>query len=267
MMRIRRFTPIQKTFHLLLIVTFLTQAVTGMARAFSTTLFGQALGAPFGGYENCLVVHKAVGVAMIVLFVCHVIYALFLVFGTKMDSNDSLLPKLRDFKEFFGHLRWMLGGRLPQFERWGYWEKFDYWAVFWGMVLLGRTGLILFDPIESSKVMDGSELNVALWMHRLEAALAMGYIFMIHFGVVVLRKHTFPMDQAMWGGNADLDIAQHEKPDWIARLRTSGRLDGMVVEKPAPLLTAVSYMLGLSGVILGVYLIIGGLMNACLVSW
>jgi len=266
-MKIRRFTPVQKTFHLLLIATFLTQAVTGMSRMFSTTLFGQALGAPFGGYENCLVVHKAVGLAMIVLFACHVVYALFLVFARKLDKGDSLVPQLRDLKEFFGHLRWMLGGKLPTFDRWGYWEKFDYWAVFWGMVLLGRTGLMLYNPVETARFMDGSELNVALWMHRLEAALAMGYIFCIHFGVVVLRKHSFPMDQAMWGGNADLDLMKLEKPAWIERLTASGQLEGLLVKESSPVLTAFSYLIGLGGVTLGVYLIIGGLMNARLIPW
>lgn len=266
-MKIRRFTPVQKTFHLLLIATFLTQAVTGMARMYSTTLFGQALGTPFGGYENCLVVHKAVGLVMIALFACHVVYAIFLVFSRKIDKGDSLIPQLRDLKEFFGHLRWMFGGKLPAFDRWGYWEKFDYWAVFWGMVLLGRTGLMLYNPIETARYMDGSELNVALWMHRLEAALAMGYIFLVHFGVVVLRKHSFPMDQAMWGGNASLELMQLEKPAWIERLKSSGQLDTLVIKEPSPVLTAFSYLLGLGGVTLGVYLIVGGLMNARLVPW
>jgi cytochrome b subunit of formate dehydrogenase len=267
MMRIRRFTPVQKTFHLLLIATFLTQSVTGMARMYSTTLFGQVLGAPFGGYENCLAVHKVVGLAMIVLFACHVIYALFLVLVGKLEKGDSLIPALRDFKEFFSHLRWMLGGKLPEFERWAYWEKFDYWAVFWGMVLLGRTGIMLYNPVETARFMDGSELNIALWMHRLEAVLAMGYIFLVHFGVVVLRKHSFPMDQAMWGGNADYEMMKLEKPEWIARLRAGGRLDGLLVKESAPVLTAFSYLIGLGGVSLGVYLIIGGLINARLVPW
>ncbi|MGL1863774.1 MAG: cytochrome b/b6 domain-containing protein [Pseudodesulfovibrio sp.] len=266
-MKIRRFTPVQKTFHLLLIATFLLQAVTGIARTFSMTMFGKALSMPFGGYENCLAVHKVTGLAMLALFVAHIVYALFLVIAGKMDKNDSLMPKLRDLKEFFGHLRWMLGGKWPGFERWAYWEKFDYWAVFWGMVLLGRTGLMLFDPIETSKYWDGSELNVALWMHRLEAALAMGYIFCVHFGVVVLRKHSFPMDQAMWGGNADYALMKAEKPAWIQRLKVEGRLDGMLTKNSSTALTALSYLIGLGGVTLGVYLIIGGVMNLNLVLW
>ncbi|MBI9112785.1 formate dehydrogenase subunit gamma [Maridesulfovibrio ferrireducens] len=266
-MRIRRFTPIQKTFHLLLIVTFMTQAVTGMARMYSTTLFGKALGAPFGGYVNCLEIHKVVGVAMLLLFICHVIYALFLVLAGKVERQDSLIPHLRDFKEFFGHLRWMMGGKLPRFGRWAYWEKFDYWAVFWGMVLLGRTGLLLFDPIETARYIDGSELNIALWMHRLEAILAMGYIFLIHFGVVVLRKHSFPMDQAMWGGDADYETVQIERSEWLENLEASGQLDDLIIKDSNPILTTLSYLVGLGGVTLGVYLVIGGLMNAHLIPW
>ncbi|MBU1612072.1 MAG: cytochrome b/b6 domain-containing protein [Proteobacteria bacterium] len=266
-MKIRRFTPIQKTFHLLLIATFLTQAVTGMARMYSTTFFGRGLASLVGGMENCLAVHKAVGLAMIVLFACHVVYALFLIFAKKINSHDSMVPNLRDAKDFFAHLRWMVGGKHPRFGRWGYWEKFDYWAVFWGMVLLGRTGLMLYDPVETSRYLDGSDLNVALWAHRLEAILAMGYIFIVHFGVVILRRDSFPMDQAMWGGHVDLETVKAERPDWVERLEQTGELKDRLVESPSKPLTALSYLLGLTAVALGMYLLIGGLMNAPLLPW
>lgn len=222
---------------------------------------------PFGGYEGCLVVHKYVGLFMLFLFLCHIVYACFIVFAMKVDGNDSLLPKRHDLKQFFAHLRWMFGGAAPRFDRWGYWEKFDYWAVFWGMVVLGITGLMLYSPLDTSRYFKGWSLNVALWVHRIEACLAMLHIFVIHFAIAHLRRHNFPMDRAMFSGDADLKSASEERPAWIARLRSSGGLEQRTVTDVPVAVAALSYLVGLSAVALGIYLVIGGLMNALFVNW
>jgi len=266
-MRLKRFTPVQKGFHILLMLSFLVQAVTGTARMYIETTWGTMLAGPFGGYESCLVVHKYVGLFMLFLFVCHVIYVAFIVFGKKISSDDALWPQKRDLGQFFAHLRWMLGGKAPRFERWGYWEKFDYWAVFWGMVILGATGLMLYSPLDTSRYFKGWSLNVALWVHRIEACLAMLHVFVIHFAIAHLRRHNFPMDRAMFCGDTDLESATEERPAWIARLRTSGRLEEKTVEDASMVKAAANYVIGLSAVALGVYLVIGGLMNMGLVSW
>ena len=266
-MRLKRFTPVQKAFHALLMFSFLTQAVTGMARMYIETAWGQALSQPFGGYDGCLVVHKYVGLFMLLLFLCHIVYALFVIFADKVSGEDTLWLRGKDLKQFFAHLRWMLGGKAPRFERWGYWEKFDYWAVFWGMIILGITGLMLYSPLDTSRYFKGWSLNVALWAHRIEASLAMLHVFVIHFAIAHLRRHNFPMDRAMFCGDTDLESATEERPAWIARLRTTGALaDKTTGEAPAARVV-VTFAVGLGAVGLGIYLVIGGLMNAFLVSW
>jgi len=266
-MRLKRFTPIQKMFHILLMFSFLTQAVTGTARMYIETQWGQMLAQPFGGYDGCLIVHKYTGLFMLLLFLCHLVYALFIIFAHKAERDDTLLPQGRDIGQFFAHLRWMVGGNAPRFERWGYWEKFDYWAVFWGMIILGITGLMLYSPLETSRYFKGWSLNVALWVHRIEACLAMLHVFIIHFAIAHLRRHNFPMDRAMFCGDTDLEAASHERPAWIARLRTNDNLENQISSDAPTLRVAVSYIIGLSAVILGIYLVIGGLMNACIVNW
>lgn len=266
-MRLKRFTPVQKTFHVLLMFSFLLQAVTGTARMYIETMWGKTLAQPFGGYDGCLVVHKYVGLSMLLLFACHLVYASFVVYGEKKRGEDALWPRTRDAKEFFAHLRWMLGGKAPRFGRWGYWEKFDYWAVFWGMIILGVTGLMLYNPLDTTAYFKGWSLNVALWVHRIEACLAMLHVFVIHFAVAHLRRHNFPMDRAMFGGDADLKAASTERPAWIERLRGNGGLEQRTVEDVPIAVAAVSYVIGLSAVALGVYLVVGGLVNAFLVNW
>ncbi len=266
-MRLKRFTPTQKAFHALLMLSFLIQAVTGTARMYIETQWGRVIALPFGGYDGCLTIHKVVGLFMIVLFLCHLIYALYIVFTQKVQSEDALWPSMKDFKEFFAHLRWMLGGEAPRFDRWGYWEKFDYWAVFWGMVVLGATGLMLYSPLDTTRYFKGWSLNVALWVHRIEACLAMLHIFIIHFAIAHLRRHNFPMDHAMFTGDTDLDAATEERPSWINRLRASGELKNKITGNAPVIKVALAYFIGLSAMFIGIYLVVGGIVNIGFVNW
>lgn len=266
-MRLKRFTPVQKWFHVLLMLSFLIQSVTGLARMYIQTEWGMVLAEPFGGYEGALGVHKFVGLFMLFLFFCHIVYAIFILFAHKINGEDLIWFRGNDLKQFFAHIRWMFGGNTPRFERWGYWEKFDYWAVFWGMIILGATGVMLYNPLDTTAYFKGWSLNVALWVHRIEACLAMLHIFIIHFAIAHLRRHNFPMDRAMFGGDTNLESASEERPAWIARLRSSGDLEQRTVEDVPVAVAAFSYLVGLSAVALGIYLVIGGLMNAFLVSW
>ena len=161
-MRIRRFTPAQRAFHALLLVTFLWQSLTGLARMYHETSFGQTLAALLGGQERALVLHIWGGIAMLVLFALHLAYlaAVALTSRRALSGPDSLMPKTRDLADFFRHLGWMLGmARAPRFERWGYWEKFDYWAVFWGMVIIGGTGVMLITLKRIKRSRSGDRLT------------------------------------------------------------------------------------------------------------
>lgn len=267
-MRLKRFTPVQKAFHALLMLSFLMQSVTGTARMYIETQWGKALAGPFGGYAGCLEIHKLVGLFMLFLFLCHLVYALYVVFANKVGGDDALWMRGQDLKQFIAHLRWMFGGKTPRFERWGYWEKFDYWAVFWGMIILGATGLMMYSSLETTAYFKGWTLNVAMWVHRIEACLAMLHVFIIHFAIAHLRRHNFPMDRAMFSGDTDFDSALEERPAWIARLRSNGQLDGGAIVDDAPAIkVVVSYVVGLGAVALGIYLVVGALMNAMFVTW
>lgn len=266
-MRIRRFTPMQRAFHLLLILTFMTQAATGLGRLYVETVWGKSLAALFGGYDGCLRVHVWVGVLMLVLFVLHLLYALGLMATGRARGPDLLLPRLSDLGQFLRHTGWMLGlCAEPRFDRWTWWEKFDYWAVFWGMVVLGATGLLLADPLASSRVMAGWGLNVALWVHRIEALLAIGHVVLIHFFVAHLRRRHFPMDTAMFEGGVPLADVEEERPAWAERLRGGAGAGGAAGRAPA-LVRAAYYVFGYAVVVGGVALLVYGLVNAPRVTW
>jgi len=270
--RIRRFSPLQRLFHLLLIVSFLTQGSTGLARLYIETPWGKRLAWVFGGYEACRTVHVYIGIFMLCLFAVNALYLLSKINWRKFPSTlfgpDSIIPQPKDIKDFFQHVGWFLGrAEAPKFDRWGYWEKFDYWAVFWGIPILGITGLLMAYPLIASRFMPGWILNVTLWVHRIEAILAMGHVFIIHFFIAHLRRHNFPMDRSMFEGSVSLNHTRHEKPAWVERLEQEGKLESVLVPEAGAGKRALFLLFGYCAVATGIFLLIGGLVNSPYITW
>ena len=124
------------------------------------------------------------------------------------------------------HNRWFFGkGPRPEFDRWTYFEKFDYLAVFWGVFAIGVSGLIMWFPVFFSKFMPGWMINVSLIIHSDEALLASGFIFTVHFFNTHFRLEKFPMDTVIFSGRISKAEMLHERKRWYDRLVAEGRLD------------------------------------------
>jgi len=270
--RVQRFSTLQRLFHLLLILTFLTQGATGLARMFIERPWGQTLSWVFGGYDACRSIHIYVGIIMLFGFGLHCLYLLFAInwrnFPDSLFGPDSLVPQPKDIKDFFQHIGWFFGiAKPPQFDRWGYWEKFDYWAVFWGIPVLGVTGLLLAYSLTASRIIPGWGLNLAFWIHRIEAILAMCHVFIIHFFIGHLRRHNFPMDRTMFEGSSDLEKTRHERPAWVKRLEAAGKINDVLVPEAGIGRRVVYYIIGYLAVVSGIFLLIGGLVNSPYITW
>ena len=268
---VRRFTGVQMLFHLGLVITFLLLSVTGLAWMFIETDWGKMLAAPFGGYTGTLEVHRITGLVLLAGFAAHILYTIWVVdwkrFPESLLGPDSLVFQARDVKDFFRHLGWILGlVKAPQFDRWSWWEKFDYWAVWWGLIIVGLTGLMLYNPVLSGDYMPGWLLNVALWVHRVEAVLAMIHIFTIHFFVEHWRPRCFPYSATMFEGSKGIEHLREEHPAWIARMEAEGTL-GAALCKPAPVPLRILYFgVGYAMIGLGVFLLVFGLINVGLLT-
>jgi cytochrome b subunit of formate dehydrogenase len=166
------------------------------------------------------------------------------------------MPRKADVIHLGQKIRWFFGlGPPPAFDRWSYWEKFDYWAVFWGLPLLGITGLLLMYPLATSRIMPGWVLNVLILLHRAEALLAMLYIFIIHFTIGHFRRGMFPMNECMFAGSVELEKEMEEKPLWIARLQVEGRLEEAVVPAPPRWYRILYLVFGYTALAVGLYLL------------
>jgi cytochrome b subunit of formate dehydrogenase len=137
----------------------------------------------------------------------------------------SMIPNRRDLTELVGTLKWFVGrGERPAYGRWTYWEKFDYFAVFWGIAVIGSTGLTLWFPVFFTRFIPGSFLNVATIVHSDEALLATGFIFTVHFFNTHLRPEKFPMDITVFTGRMPLEELKRDKPREYEELVAKGKL-------------------------------------------
>ena len=80
--------------------------------------------------------------------------------GASCGDPDSMVPQPQDGIDIYRNFKWFIGrGPRPQFDRWTYWEKFDYWAVFWGMFIIGGSGLLLWFPVFFAKFLPGLDVQ------------------------------------------------------------------------------------------------------------
>ena len=257
MTHVRRFDRQQRTLHLVVMTTFLGLTATGIPLLFSEAAWARALATLFGGFRGAGLVHRVLGVTLLAALVWHV--ASILRRGVARGEKglfwgpSSMVPQPRDAVDLYRQVRWFLGfGPRPAFEHFTYWEKFDYWAVLWGTALMGAAGLVLWFPEAASRVLPGWMFNVALLVHGAEAALAIGFIFVVHFFNGHLRPGKFPMDPVIFTGSLSERELRHERAAQYERLRRTGGLDRLAVAAPDAAALRRAYVTGTVGLAAGV---------------
>ncbi len=263
---VERFTPSERWTHTILIICFMALSVTGVAWMYIETGFGKALAWPFGGAEGAVWVHRLFGLILMTVFIVHIGYMIRSAVGKNrglLTGPDSLVWTWSDFKAVHQHMAWLFGRREhPVFDRWSWWQKFDYWAVWWGLVIVGSTGLVMFDSVLTTSVLPGWMMNVARWVHKVEAILAMGHLFIVHFFIESYRPSAFPLNAHIFHGAAELEALEQEHPAWIERMRAEGKLEERIITQPPRAVQIAFFGFGLSMVGLGLLLLLGMLVFA-----
>jgi hypothetical protein len=142
------------------------------------------------------------------------------------------------------------------FDRWTYWEKFDYWAVFWGMAIIGGSGMMLALPNATAAVLPGWMFNVASIVHGEEAVLAAVFLFTVHFFNNHFRPDKFPLDIVMFTGAVPLEEFRREHALEYQRLVASGELERHLVDAPSRSMTLGSRILGFTLIAIGLLLLV-----------
>ncbi len=235
---VQRFELSQRLTHLFVILSFLTLAFTGLILKFSFMPWAAFFANIIGGAHNAGLLHRFAAIVTFGYFFFHVIQLFKLKRREKTSifkfifSKNGMMFNMKDLKDFWGSLKWFLGlGKRPEYGKWTYWEKFDYFAVFWGVAVIGLSGLILWFPEIFTKLLPGWVINVAMIIHSDEALLAIGFIFTIHFFNTHLRPESFPMDKVIFTGLVPLEEYKNDRPEEYKRLVESGELEGKLVKQ------------------------------------
>jgi cytochrome b subunit of formate dehydrogenase len=251
-----RFHRYDRLLHGFLMASFLTLALTGMPLLFPEAPWARTLANLLGGYRVTGVLHRIAAVTLMLVFLTHLVRLGHRLFVRKdygmLWGPRSLVPQPIDLIQLLQHFRWFVGlGPRPRFDRYSYWEKFDYWAVFWGMAIIGTSGLMLWFPAFFARFVPGWIFNIALVIHGEEALMAMVFIFTVHFFNGHLRPDKFPMDLVIFTGRVSIEELKHERPAEYERMVTENTLEKVMTQPPSPGLTNFGRLVGTIAVCIG----------------
>jgi cytochrome b subunit of formate dehydrogenase len=256
----RRFTKWWRLAHLTGAVSIMTLILTGVAVMYAGSAWASPLMNVLGGPGVAGTLHRIGAIGFISVFFIHLVYFAYRIGKTwrtfKWFGPNSLIPNWQDLKDAQAMFTWFFGqGPRPVFDRWTYWEKFDYWAPFWGMTIIGVSGVMMWLPEITASLFPGWVFNVAAIVHGEEAFLAAVFLFTVHFFNNHFRPEKFPQDITMFTGTVPLDVYRHEHGREYQRLVDSGEIEKYLVQAPSGPMTRASKILGGTLITFGVFLL------------
>lgn len=195
--------------HAVLALSFITLAISGFALKFPDSGLAHLLGSsePVRRW-----IHRGAGVVLLLTGLYHLIHVLRTPEGRQLVKD--MLPVKKDFADLYCMARFLagLGDEKPEVGRFGYAEKIEYWAVAWGIVIMGVTGLMVWFKLEVTRFLPRWIVDVALTIHYYEAVLACLAIVVWHFYHVIFDPDIYPLNTACWDGRVSEEWQRHEHP-------------------------------------------------------
>jgi cytochrome b subunit of formate dehydrogenase len=225
-----RFTSNQRIQHIILAASVVVLVLTGMPLKFHDAFWAPHLYSLFGGINAAPVVHKVAGTILLILFAYHIFYLIYIIYKfqiiplnkkeglsagkvLKLLATQPLIPNLKDARDIRDLIKYLLyfTDRRPQGDNFTWKEKFDYWAPFWGMVIIGLSGLVMWNKVLATKILPGSVINFSLIAHSDEALLAALFLFIWHWYNVHFSIAVFPMGTVFLTGylSEELMVEEH----------------------------------------------------------
>lgn len=257
----KRFPAGWRVAHLVFAIVTMTLVLTGTTALFAQSAWAPTVAALFGGPRVLGLVHRIAAALFIAIFLIHFVYVMVKLLRDRKFrwfGPDSLIPNWKDFADCWGMFKWFVGkGARPKFDRWAYYEKFDYWAVFWGVNIIGWSGLMLAFPHVTARYLPGWVFNVGTLVHGEEAFLAAVFLFTVHFFNNHFRPDKLPPpDVVMFTGTQSLTEFQHDHPEQFRRMLESGEIKKYLVDQPSRPFHLGSVILGLGLIAVGLLLLV-----------
>jgi formate dehydrogenase gamma subunit len=207
--------------HFLLLLSFITLAVTGFALKFPEAMWVRWFRSLFGenAFELRGLIHRAASVVMVGVCLYHIGYVSFTQRGKKLFRDIRFRIKdIGDFRQAIGYFLGKVSKR-PKFGRFSYIEKLEYWAVVWGTVIMGITGAFLWFENFFLPIISNTGMDVATAIHYYEAILATLSILVWHFYFVIYNPDVYPMNTAWITGYLSEEEMEKEHPLELEEIR------------------------------------------------
>jgi formate dehydrogenase gamma subunit len=199
----------QRWQHFLLLTSFILLAWTGFALKFPDSWVARLLGSheDFRRWS-----HRVAGIVMLVLGAYHIAYLIFTKEGRRLVKD--FFPVKQDVTDFVVGAKFLTGlsPTRPKFARFGYAEKMEYWAVVWGTIIMGATGLMIWFKIDVTRFLPRWAVEVATTIHFYEAILACLAIVVWHFYHVMFDPDVYPVNFACLDGKVSEHWQAEEHP-------------------------------------------------------
>lgn len=219
-----RFSPRQRAEHALCLVVFTVLCVTGLPQKFFQADISVAIINALGGIGPVRWLHRAAGIVFVLMTVFH----LGIVISQVMTGRTKLTMGItrQDFRDAIITLKYYLGmsNEQARFGRFDYKQKFEYWGLIMGGMVVGITGLILLFPIETAAVLPAQLIPVAKAAHSNEGLLAFLTIVTWHVYSVIFSPEVFPLDTTIFTGKISIERMRHEHPLELEELIAEGKV-------------------------------------------
>ena len=221
-----RFVLSQRIEHILLVISFGMLCLTGLPQKFYGAAWAQWIMSALGGIGPTRVIHHIFAFMLAFEFLYHlivVVYELLLV----RRGPLLMLPRLQDIRDGLHSIAYLCGRRRekPQSDRYDFKQKVEYWALIWGLLVMGGTGLMLMFPVVATRYLPGVLIPAAKVAHGYEAILAFLAIITWHLYNAHLASGVFPLDTNIFTGKVSGERMLEEHPLEYQRL-TLGQSGG-----------------------------------------
>ncbi len=191
--RYLRFDVARRIEHLVLIISFTTLGVTGLIQKFATSGVSDFLIQLLGGIEPTRIIHRTAATIFLLESVYHLVVLGYKLYIKRVQA--SMMPGVKDLRDVIQFVGFNLGLTKdhPKMGRYNFSEKVEYWAMLWGLILMGLTGLMLWNPIATTNMLPGQFIPAAKSAHGNEAVLAVLAIILWHFYNVHIKKWNWAM--------------------------------------------------------------------------
>jgi formate dehydrogenase gamma subunit len=208
--RVVRFSLRQRIEHFAVMILFSALVITGLPQKFFQTGWAETTITALGGIERVRLIHRWIGLLFVALLAQHLAVVLWLVLAKR--AQPSLVPARQDARDALAMLRYCLGlsDDHPAFDRYDYRQKFEYWGVIFGSLVMAITGFILYFPVAATQWLPGEVVPAAKVAHSNEAMLAFLVIIIWHMYSAHINPDVFPADTSIFTGKISRERMQRE---------------------------------------------------------